>query len=140
MSAIEHGHVNTDWMKNEPIGRAVEGLRKWGNRPNKDSQGRIFYRTLYFRPDPWNKPNEAFLVCDGSSVRHHESKPWRNSVGIQLGDGSTRVLEDSELAGYMDKAHWHFWNESHEDRQAAAKAVGFSISTQGYQPARVTEG
>jgi hypothetical protein len=150
MSAIEAAasHVDTSWMNNEPIGRAVEGMRRYGNRIQRDKDtkavllkdGEPYFRALYFWPDPWNRSDQAYLVCDGVSVRFNPEKPWQSFVTIQLADGSTKTLDNNELANYMRRDHWGFVTEKRSERDAAAKAVGFSISTQGYQPARVTEG
>jgi hypothetical protein len=132
--------ANADWMKDQPLGRAVEGRRKWGNRWFRDKNtGEQYALTLVFIPDPWNAPKTRYLVCEGESYRFNAEKPWSHRVTIQTENGGWRTMGDLELAGYLDEAHWQFVKETKAARDAAALKTGFVPRVGEYQPARVSD-
>jgi hypothetical protein len=132
--------ADADWLKDQPLGRAVENLRKWGNRWHTDPRTREQYAlTLFFVPDPWNAAHVRYLVCEGESYRFDPEKPWSHRVTIQTENGGWRTMGDLELAGYFDKAHWRFIKETKAARDEASLKAGFVARVGEYQPASIQE-
>lgn len=103
------------WMKGDPLGRAVEGLRRWGAKPKREREGvpcEPYVMVLYYVPDPVNTPSLRFLVCDGRSYRDGEADRWHDEIHIQVAHGLMQRLGDDELAGVRDRAHWKFARET----------------------------
>jgi hypothetical protein len=142
--------IDESWMKGEPLGRAVEGLRRWGIKPKRERAGQPcepYALVMYYHPDPWNTPNVRYLVCDGHSFRDGEADRWHDEIYIQTYNEKGVVeitrLGDNELAGCRAQDFWQFKRETVAEQVAAARAalaaLGMPVSRAGYQEARVTE-